>query len=706
MNITKTLVPGIMGFLLLAPAFAEASVEDDLSKIREIESEMRYESVALLSIIRQMGPVEGVQASKQVEMVKLIAEGCSVFESMDEESRVLFAPRINEEYRIIEYVDNFYRVLLDDGREGWIVEGCVQPFSKMDKSGTVEFTAVSRDELRRYMKVAREIFSMLEERKIIADRIMHKYEQGGEGNGEREVVGRIRDSHRKVSKYFDYASHFFNRYIEGYEFPTARGKEARFNLSAWGEFLFGKSTYETDIKNAPDEQNEASMGNFAFGGNLIVNERSNLSIGFSSKREAIQTVYQTTSFDAGYAFRKEEGFNMDTRFNLYSYKDEFSELNSYGRMAVGARTDLIKSPGGNLWVDYELLTNNYKESDIDDYTSNRIKAEARIRKSRNKSYILGFRSNFESSDAAFHKFTHLIPSAACLRSEPGKDFKLTGKYEFLDYSDADLKSFGRATIDVTSSTHKAGRRGIRKIAVSYKDFPDNDVATYLQVRGKYSKLTTGATSKRFSALFYTNIFTNKNDNSYTDFRTDFGGSSKQVYSNVSTYFRFWHDAGEKTDSTSAKPYVMDVYGNIGFIIRNVRFGPTFGLHTLIQDGEKFLKRDGNLLRIGGMFEGNFILPRNIRLRIHTAYDYGFVYNDEIAIDQMSGDITYGEVTDRHPTTFQMDAFASLPVTKDFDITAQLNYYRVSTDMDEEISINPVTENSRFTLFMGLRYRYN
>ena len=91
--------------------------------------------------------------------------------------------------------------------------------------------------------------------------------------------------------------------------------------------------------------------------------------------------------------------------------------------------------------------------------------------------------------------------------------------------------------------------------------------------------------------------------------------------------------------------------------------------------------------------------------MNASYDYGFVYSDQFTID-LAGNITVGDTVQRHPTTFQLNAFGNMPLKGNFDLTGRLSIYKIATDMDHKLSINPVTNNERFTLYAGVSYRHN
>ncbi len=97
-----------------------------------------------------------------------------------------------------------------------------------------------------------------------------------------------------------------------------------------------------------------------------------------------------------------------------------------------------------------------------------------------------------------------------------------------------------------------------------------------------------------------------------------------------------------------------------------------------------------------------------RLAVNASYEYGFVWTEPVTIAD-DGTVTAGEADARHPTTFQINANAHLPLGESYDLSARLTLYRIAPDMDS-VYDNPapgtVTDNSRATLFVGVRYRYN
>ncbi|MFC1528058.1 hypothetical protein ACFL5D_04890, partial [Candidatus Neomarinimicrobiota bacterium] len=231
---------------------------------------------------------------------------------------------------------------------------------------------------------------------------------------------------------------------------------------------------------------------------------------------------------------------------------------------------------------------------------------------------------------------------------------------------------------------------------------------YYQIKGRFSSSIIGKKNKRKSLSLNTNIYPNATDNSFTDFRYDYNVTSL-VFFNLSAYYRLWHDtfANDSDSSASVKPSILDLSGKFGFKVGPIRVGPTIGLHAILDfDEDEIFKRDGNLFRLGGAAEGTILLPKMINISLMVAYDYGSVYNEEFTIDLLTGEIKIGELQERHPTTLQFTSTISAPLVHNLELVGRINYYKINTDMDETLSINPIEFTKQMSFQLGIRYRYN
>ena len=156
----------------------------DVSQMTELEQKIRQESIALLSLIKQMRPEKAESAGeKTVEMARSIIDGAEVHEAMDLNSRIIYGARISEEFEILERNDRFYKVRLRDGREGWILESNLQVFSAQAKGAQVSYKGVETSEIVRFLDVSEEIFARITQHKLVADQISDKYRGTRERRG-------------------------------------------------------------------------------------------------------------------------------------------------------------------------------------------------------------------------------------------------------------------------------------------------------------------------------------------------------------------------------------------------------------------------------------------------------------------------------------------------------------------------------------------
>jgi hypothetical protein len=254
-----------------------------------------------------------------------------------------------------------------------------------------------------------------------------------------------------------------------------------------------------------------------------------------------------------------------------------------------------------------------------------------------------------------------------------------------------------------------GTNSLWDLSLMSKNYPDNKASSYLQLRGAYARTRGGRLKMRFAPSFTTNLYSNNSDNSFTDLRMDLSTTSSAFFMNLSSFFRLWHSPGDPdVENAVVKPYVLDVYGRLGLNLKYFKIGPTFGMHALVssENEVEFFKRDGNLIRFGGMVEGNIPFPSGIFLTLRGTYEYGFVYNNEIDIDVNTGDVTTGDLLLRHPTTFQINSTLRVPLYKNLVLLGRVNYYKIASDMDEKLSIRPVTQNTRLVALAGISYRFN
>jgi hypothetical protein len=432
-----------------------------------------------------------------------------------------------------------------------------------------------------------------------------------------------------------------------------------------------------------------------------------MEMSFSNRREIIQTPFSSTAIQAGYSLGNNEKLNFHATVGYNSYRDEANDRNNFNQVAIKTDASFNLSPSQTIRLDYSFTNNSFANDSTAGFANHALGAGLKFQTSQDSSFNIQLHSNLETSDSAFHQFIFLAPSLGYERVKADSRLLLKFVFELLSYKELELKNFNIFSLLLDS----AGRRGNlsrnASLTFIYKTFPNNDQSSYLQLGGKYATASMDLNQKLFSISLNSNLFTAYSANSYSEMRVDYGADSQGFFSNFTLYGRFWHSP-EAATGGQAKPHVIDLYAALGLRTAAIKIGPVFAVHALVTSGEgtSFFKKDGNLFRVGALAEASLKLPAKGSLTLNAAYEYGFVYNDEISIDLGSGNITSGDVVQRHPTTFRVNGQVAFPILSQLEFISRVSFYKIATDMDPTISINPIVANRMFLLLFGVRYRYN
>jgi hypothetical protein len=677
-----------------------ATGDKSLLELQRLEENMRQESVALLSLIKKMQPEESSQTrTRTVAMVRVNADGCSAYDRMDVQSNVIYRPRLNDEYELVEKNDGFYKVALADGRQAWLPESCVQPFSASKTEAKIKYAGVESTEVKQFLDSASDLYSQISKEKIEADLILKGY-RGGKPE--------LDESAGRIQKYYDYASRFYRQYIENKAADTGTAAAFLAQISAWAELLFGSSSFGTDYLDKTVEKYSGGVRDLSLGGNMTIDESSRVDVRFANKRDILQTPFSTTDVDAAYSYKNQGGLAVRAGVVLNSYKDEKSALNDYSRTTLKAGVD-VPLGAAFLNAEYSFLQNSFGSAKDNNYGNHLLMATAKLKPKAGLEYAFQLRSSLESGKSDFYNFTNLEPSLSVTTSGLNSRLTFRALYESFNYPKLDLRSYGRAAFSLAGTAKKEKGTLGYNLEVTSKTFTGNALQNYVQVRGQLQTQKTGNVTSSWTPSFFTNLYTKDSTNSFTEFRLDWNNSAASFFGDVSTYVRVWHSPGTpvKDKKGVVKPYVLDVTGKAGIVIKNFRIGPSFGVHALFSaEDETFFQRDGNLFRFGGVAEGTIALPKGGTLNVSASYEYGFVYNNEVSINMDTGDVVEGDLLQRHPTTFQVNSSVSYPILPVLEVIGRLNYYVIKTDMTSKLSINPTIQNNRFTFVVGVRFHYN
>jgi hypothetical protein len=115
-------------FLLFSSALLSQSAEEfsqSTAALKRIRGDIQRKTLQVLILLKGIDST----AATQQEKISVIKPTAQVFESNTVHARVIFPARINDELIMLEKRDEWYRIRLQDHREGWIQETEVQSIS-------------------------------------------------------------------------------------------------------------------------------------------------------------------------------------------------------------------------------------------------------------------------------------------------------------------------------------------------------------------------------------------------------------------------------------------------------------------------------------------------------------------------------------------------------------------------------------------------
>ena len=667
------------------PILAEISVSEELINL---EKKVQIESIALNSLIKNLYPdysekLESVKITK----LKIVSNQCRVRETIQRSSQALYSPTINEEFKIIGHDDNYYHIELGDGRDGWIHETCGQKIVETVEQKGVE-SLLSDVDIGKYLDFSEMLFAKIEENKLLADRIVEK-----------NSIKRNNPSYKKIVKYYSLAVGINNKYIKDRKAFIVDNYPLEKRFSGSTELLIGKSNHSQNFLNGDKTEFDELSKSFGIKGDFILNKSSKINLSFGSKSEVLRTPYQSRNFGVGFDYTGMKKLLLNTDINFNSYEDEVTVNNDYGRFQFNANAKHQLSSKTHFQYGYSFMNNDFDIGDDRDYSNQKLSAIGNLKLNEISNFVISILANIENSTSEYHNFTSLLPAISYQSKNGDKRTNLKFRYENLTYQDLELLDYNRMFLSYLGNNSNINNRKTTDLSISSKTFPNNEISDYYQLKTRFTSSTVGENIQRKSLSLFTNVYPNAENNNFTDLRFDRNIASA-MSSNFSVYYRLWHElfAGNDSSINPNKPSIIDVSGKWGFKFGTISIGPSVGLHAILDfDADEIFKRDGNLIRAGGVLEGPILSSSKLNISIMTAYDYGFVYDTAL---------TLGELQERHPTTLQFTSTISAPLMQNLELIGRINYYNINTDMDEKISVNPIEITKQMSFQIGIRYRYN
>jgi len=607
----------------------------------------------------------------------------------------LLNARLNEEFPILEKRDEWYHIRLIDGREGWIHENDLQViseaqtgagFSQSDLGDVLEFSVQALTKIKARRDSAAQIYS----------RVTNYFENlpAAEKESRTAAYAKIKTTREQINRFASYVTHYHQKYALMYLPPVNKTSLLDHTRGAL-TFLIGNSMYENI------ETKSATSRNIAFTGRKVLNDRSEISADFNTRREILQTPYTTNNYRLVYRYNFARGLRLTNYLGVNTFADDSLARNSFNQWNAGYNLYYLLKPGMEIFNDFNFLKKNLKEDGPNAYSNGLLNAGLRYRPDSHTLWTFATRGLIQSSDAAYLDFQRYVPQVVYQRQNRDGFFQGLFDWEILGYGDeAQQNNYQRERLEFQWQRPRSTRR----VLLSAKQYPHNERLNYFKLGGEMQWLRYqpgSSTRTNMSLLFALFPQMTEQGGNYLDFRMDRSQTKSRLFNDFNVFARLWSDP----NGPIRRYHLIDFYQSIGYNWGTFRLGPLLGAHLLIHSDEKFFRKDGNSLRTGVDLKGNFMIQRAI-LNISAQYEYDILFGEEVVINPNTGEITPGELATRNPTTLQLLLDFRVPVSRSFDFQMLINKYKINLDLGDDEADRLLATRDRVTFLAGLVYRFN
>jgi hypothetical protein len=687
--------------LLLIPlaAFGDAShdMQQSLDELKALRREVQQKTIPLLVLMKQL---EGGELGPAQQRVKVIKPVATIRETDDVASRTLLVARLNDEFPVIEQRDQWHRIRLADGREGWIHEDVVQVFAASAPSTPVEKKAQSPSDTKGILTLAAGLIKEINARQDTAARIASRLEETYQRLPEAErqqllsLYNDIAQERDKIAEYHIYANHFYEKYAAHQEISNLPLIRLPRGITGQLSIQTGKSAYES--------QSEESLTarDLNFTGSMQLNDRSQVTVSLTNRSEVIQTPYSANDIRLGHIYQAPNGLSVNSYAAYHGYNDKGLDRNTFKNLGAGVSLRYPLNAASSFFTELNYDSKDYKEDGGNNYQGGQFNIGWRRQPHAKTQLTMNLRGLIQSSDISFLDFKRFMPQIEYWRRTNNGKFGARLEAERIGYAEeARGNDFRRERLDLTWSSSESQHQ----VTVIGKQFANDEEQNYIKLAGRIRRQKARLLALSRTELSLLLVFFPKGGDrlsDYLDLRLDRSHGGNHAYFDFSLFGRAWR----KTEASIRRDHVVDLYSRFGLKISKIQVGPLVGAHLLLNKEEKAFKRDGNSLRAGADINGNFLIKK-ATVNFAVRYEKDFVFGSEIAIDPNSGVTTLGEVVTRRPTTWQISAGTRIPLAQDLEFRLDLNRYNIDLDVDDETSINPVSTRSRMMIIGGFGYRF-
>ncbi len=670
----------------------DSSYSEPLIELETLKIQIQKNAVLLLQIAKNANENDyGTQVST-IQYLRIISGNCALLENQFDTDLPIYRPNINDEFLLLQEDDDWLQVRLPDGREAWISEECIQRFNKTTEKKLGKLTSMTRrnDQIGLANYIIEELRVLSEEAEKKSARI-----RKSKKSSEADLI-LLKEINASINKYKTLGESAFALYILP-EKDNVNYADLLNKLSLNAELQVGSSDF-TRVRNEFSETSQAGLiSDFLFDLEYRINQFSRAQFYTSRSNEIVQTPYSNTEVGARYN-GKWKNFNWNTGLTYSKYNDKLNTFNRFNRVGFNFGANQKLNRKTTIQYSYLVNANNYSDFEGINFTNHNVNVNSRTIINSTKTFDLALRANAQQGQEERRNFIFLYPEARYTIKKQRSSNQYFINYQRYAFENLGLRDTDRLMLGIRKNKTKGEKNSSRYLALSSKSFINKPEFNFLQVDTRINNSRSGKRSGFVNTGLRINYYPLQTNLNFADVQFSFGNRGELFY-NFSTFNRFYY---------SSEPLIniFDLNLRTGVRIMGFSFGPSISAHALINaEGFEF-RQDGNFYRLGAYAEGNVRLPFQTMLSLMTAYDYGFVYSQQFSQDAFTGELMYGDVNERHPTTFQLNSTISTSIIRNVDLFFRLEAYVIDSDITAVISRDPIEQNRRFTARLGARYRFN
>ncbi|WP_234567457.1 SH3 domain-containing protein [Rhodohalobacter sp. 614A] len=676
----------------LLVAANQAELEDILSDIEAVRADVQKNAASFLLIAKQMNAGD-VAASNTEQFVQITDVTAEVRETDLVTSPLLMEVLEGDEFPLVEQRNEWYRISLKNGREGWIHRENGEIIER-EVNEPVSGNALSVDP--RIRQMTDHLYERIQNQYHQARELFTEFDEvfGGLSSSEQTEASTVHSAYlnekEKIETYYEYAAHYHRKLSPMRSPVLAQSGGNQIGYEGTASLRLGTSSYESM------EEESTTSRNLNMNGSVIFSPQTRLNVNLNHNNDVIQTPYTSNDVNLNVQHQTNGGTRLQGSVLYNSFSDANFERNNFQNMGFGARVDHPLNPQTRFFGDVQADSKTYDVSGGNEFKGARFNTGLNFNGSKTRANI-GVRGRIQDSEISFLDYMRIIPSAGATWLTGNGSFGIRAEAEQLTYAaEAEGNNFNRGRLDL----EWAGNVRTTSLILIAKQFPNNEAFDNyrIRLRNQWNKSSgAGLARTAFSVQYVYHPQEETQLTNYVDLRLDRSSSGKKAYFNLNLFGRYWEETGRE--------HTVDLFSRFGFKFSQFQVGPAIGAQLLLNPDDLQIERNGNSFRAGIDGRVNTAIEK-ATIYGHFRYQKSLVYNSQIDIDTSTGLVTEGDLETRMPTTIQFSAGVQVPLIDALDLKIDASYYNVDLDISEDISINPIQSRKGLRLLAGVSYRFN